>query len=204
MNTPTKHTRNQKTVFVLSVALLAFVLAACGNLREQPKFNKAYDASPLFETAARELDPNAVPIGFARQDLHLSYGLTASGDYATGFPFEVTLEDIEEGRRLFEGYCAMCHGYGGYGDGVVALKGYPEPAPASFHIDRLVDAPEGYYFDVITNGQGQMLDYSARVRENDRWLIIAYIRALQTSQSVPLDSLPEDLQANFNDEEQMP
>lgn len=204
MNTPTKRTPNTRRLFVVSIAVLALVLAACGNLREQPKFNKAYDASPLFDTAARQLDVNAVPIGYARQDAHLSYGLDESGEYAMGFPFELTEEDLAEGRRLFEGYCAMCHGYGGYGDGVVALEGYPQPAPASFHIDRLRDAPEGYYFDVITNGQGQMYDYAARVQEADRWRIIAYIRALQVSQSVPFDSLSEDLQANFDNGEDMP
>jgi hypothetical protein len=65
-------------------------------------------------------------------------------------------------------------------------------APSSFHIDRLREAPPGYYFDVITNGFGAMYSYASRVPPEDRWAIIAYIKALQLSQNATLDDVPPD------------
>ncbi len=67
--------------------------------------------------------------------------------------------------------------------------------PPSYHIDRLRDAPVGYFFNVITNGFGAMFDYADRIPVRDRWAIIAYIRALQLSQHATF----EDFQ-NIEDE----
>ena len=50
--------------------------------------------------------------------------------------------------------------------------------------------PVGYYFEVVSRGYGAMPDYAAQVKPRDRWLIIAYIRALQLSQRVRLADLP--------------
>jgi len=63
--------------------------------------------------------------------------------------------------------------------------------PPSYHIDRLRKAPAGHFFDVITNGYGQMYSYASRVTPEDRWRIVAYIRALQLSQRAALDDAPE-------------
>ena len=54
--------------------------------------------------------------------------------------------------------------------------------PPSFHIDRLLQADAGYFFDVMTNGFGVMPDYKAQIAPRDRWAIVAYVRALQLSQ----------------------
>ena len=62
--------------------------------------------------------------------------------------------------------------------------------PASYHIDRLRDAPAGHFFDVITNGFGAMASYASRIPVQDRWAIIAYIRALQLSQNATLADVP--------------
>ena len=187
-------------VVVLAVMCLS-LLAACNNLRFQPKYTQPYDESEEFGTAWRPLDENAVPIGYANVDTHLTMGLESlDGAHVDSFPFEITAEDMAEGQRQYEAFCAMCHGYGGYGDGVVALEGFnPDSAavPASFHEQRLVDAEVGYYFDVITNGAGAMYAYDSRISVEDRWRVVAYIRALQLSQSVSLDALPESLQTNF-------
>jgi mono/diheme cytochrome c family protein len=62
--------------------------------------------------------------------------------------------------------------------------------PPSFHIDRLRQAPPGYFFDVITHGFGAMPDYSMQVEPADRWAIVSYIRALQRSQQATLADVP--------------
>jgi hypothetical protein len=64
------------------------------------------------------------------------------------------------------------------------------PAPPSYHIDRLRNAPVGHFFDVITHGYGVMYSYATRVEPADRWAIAAYIRALQLSQNATTNDLP--------------
>ena len=73
----------------------------------------------------------------------------------------------------------------GYGDGIVARRGFNRPSPASYHQDRLRQAPVGHFFDVMTNGWGAMPSYASQVPVEDRWRITAYVRALQLSQMKP-------------------
>jgi hypothetical protein len=84
----------------------------------------------------------------------------------------------------------------GDGNGMVVLRGMKQPP--SFHQDRLRQAPNGYIYDVITNGFGQMLGYSAQIPPRDRWAIIAYIRALQLSRNARIADLPAELREKLN------
>lgn len=109
------------------------------------------------------------------------------------FPFAIEEKDLDRGQERFEIYCAMCHGATGYGDGMIVRRGFRRPP--SFHDDRLRGETVGHFFDVITNGWGAMPDYAAQVSPEDRWKIIAYIRALQMSRKMKFDELsPEEKQ----------
>ena len=76
-------------------------------------------------------------------------------------------------------YCSVCHGRLGNGDGMIVQRGFPRPP--SFHVDRLIQAPDAHFYNVITNGFGAMYGYAERVPPKLRWEIIAYIRALQAA-----------------------
>jgi hypothetical protein len=78
----------------------------------------------------------------------------------------------------------------GDGEGMIVQRGMKQPP--SYHIDRLREAPVGYFFNVITNGFGAMFDYADRISVQDRWAIIAYIRALQLSQNAKIDDVPAE------------
>ncbi|GBC83578.1 hypothetical protein HRbin10_02728 [bacterium HR10] len=71
---------------------------------------------------------------------------------------------------------------------MIVQRGFRQPP--SFHTDRLRRAPVGHFFDVITNGFGTMYSYASRIPPEDRWAIIAYIRALQLSQNATLEDVP--------------
>ena len=101
------------------------------------------------------------------------------------FPFPITKEDLDRGQERFNIFCSVCHGMTGYGDGMVARRGFNRPAPANYNQDRLRQAPVGHFFDVMTNGWGAMPSYASQIPVEDRWKIIAYIRALQLSQMPP-------------------
>ena len=98
------------------------------------------------------------------------------------FPFPITKEALDRGQERYQIFCSSCHGLTGYGDGMVARRGFNKPAPASFHQDKLRQAPVGHFFDVVTNGWGAMPSHASQIPVEDRWKIIAYIRALQLSQ----------------------
>jgi hypothetical protein len=76
----------------------------------------------------------------------------------------------------------------GDGLGIVVQRGFRQPP--SFHIDRLREAPVGYFFDVMTHGFGAMPDYAAQITPEDRWAIAAYERALQLSQRATVADVP--------------
>jgi mono/diheme cytochrome c family protein len=107
----------------------------------------------------------------------------------TTFPFAITREVLLRGQERFDIYCAPCHGRTGDGNGMIPQRGYP--VPPSYHIDRLRAAPVGHLFDVISRGYGVMYSYGARVEPDDRWAIVAYIRALQLSQDAKVSDVPQ-------------
>lgn len=137
--------------------------------------------------SARPVVDGTVARGQLRLDEHLYTG-KVNGQLATTFPFPITRKDLERGRERFQIFCTPCHDSAGTGRGMIVTRGFPQPP--SYHIDRLREAPVGHFFDVITNGLGNMYSYGARVAPEDRWRIIAYVRALQLSQSATLADVP--------------
>jgi mono/diheme cytochrome c family protein len=95
---------------------------------------------------------------------------------------------MARGRERFDIFCAPCHGRTGAGDGMVVRRGYRRPP--SYHDDRLRSAPVGHFFDVMTNGFGAMPDYASQIKAEDRWAIVAYIRALQLSEHATVADVP--------------
>ena len=105
-------------------------------------------------------------------------------------PVKLTPELLARGRERFEIFCSPCHGRTGRGDGMVVRRGFK--APPSYHVERLRTMPIGYFYDVISNGFGAMPDYAGQIRVEDRWAIIAYVRALQLSEHATLTDVPAD------------
>ena len=99
----------------------------------------------------------------------------------------VTSQVIRRGQQRFDIYCSPCHSRLGDGRGMIVRRGFKQPS--SFHIDRLRNQPIGYFFDVMTQGFGQMSSYASQVPVEDRWAIAAYIRALQLSAHAPVADL---------------
>ena len=117
-----------------------------------------------------------------------------NGQVADVYPFPIAATDLNRGQERFDIFCSPCHGRRGEGDGMVVQRGYRQAA--SFHTDRLRAVPAGYIIDVISHGFGAMPDYAAQIPAEDRWRIVAYIRALQlshnaTSADVPASDLPK-------------
>jgi Cytochrome C oxidase, cbb3-type, subunit III len=173
---------------LLALALLGTVGCRL-DMHVQPRYNPLAK-SDFFadQRAARPLVEGTVARGDDRADAYFYTGKIGNnpGDF---MPFPVTKEVLERGRERFNVYCSPCHSRVGDGNGFVPTRGFTRKPP-SYHIDRLKKAPIGYFYDVITNGFGIMLDYSAQVPPRDRWCIAAYIRALQLSQNAAQADVP--------------
>ena len=139
------------------------------------KAGRASSATTNLQTPAA-VQPTA---GSASKATNLS-GAAAYPDDVEVFPLPVTKEIVERGKERYEIFCAVCHGLTGNGDGMIVRRGFRRAA--SFNDDRLRQAPVGHFFDAITNGWGVMPAYAPQIPAQDRWAIIAYVRALQLSQ----------------------
>ena len=168
-----------------AVALAAMLCAtACRqDMHNQPKY-KPLAATDFFgdRRAARPTIADTVARGQLRID-QARYTGKADGKDVTAIPIQITREDLDRGHDRFEIYCSPCHGRLGDGQGMIVKRGLRQPP--SYHDERLVNAPIGHFFDVMTNGYGAMYPYASRVAVDDRWRIAAYIRALQLSQNAP-------------------
>ena len=171
------------------VLLMAAGVGCRQDMHDQPRYVPLRPSSFFADgRSERPLEEGTVPRGHLEQDAPLYTAKAADGKtFVNTFPFAVTKEVIERGHERFDIYCAPCHDRLGTGMGMVVRRGYRRPP--SYHIDRLRNAPNGYIYDVITNGFGAMPDYAAQIGTADRWAIVAYIRALQLSQNASINDL---------------
>jgi mono/diheme cytochrome c family protein len=178
----------------VAAAILAAALTGCRqDMHDAPRYDPL-EASALTPNAPSALAPVAGTVARGHLNANaLLYTGMQDGAPATVFPFAMTRADLDRGQERYNIYCAPCHSRTGDGLGMVVQRGYRE-AP-SYHLDRLREAPVGYFFDVMTNGFGAMPDYRAQVSVEDRWRIAAYIRVLQLSvQGTTADVPPAELE----------
>ena len=179
-----------------SSSLALLLLGACGiagcdntlrqDMANQPRVNPLAP-STFFDDgrSERPILENTVARGSIEND-----SLYEPKD-SNAFPLPLTMELLQRGQERYEIFCTPCHGLQGDGQGMVAMRGMKHPP--SYHQDRLRAEPNGYYFDVVTNGFGAMYGYASQIPPRDRWAIIAYVRALQLSRNAPVGELPTAL-----------
>lgn len=129
--------------------------------------------------------------GQLREDVAYFTGKNSDGSYIKINPLDITMALMERGQQRFNIYCSPCHDQTGAGKGLVVQKGFMPPP--SFHLDRIRVYPDGYYYNVITNGIRNMPSYKAQVPVKDRWAIVAYVRALQRSQNASAKDVPKEI-----------
>jgi mono/diheme cytochrome c family protein len=168
-------------ILLVTVAGLALLSSCREDMQNQPKFIPLRENS--FYPDGRSARPT-VEGTIARgqlQDDPLLYTGKVDGKEVDQLPFAMSEKDLARGRERFNIYCSPCHSQVGDGNGMVAQRGFKNPP--SYYEPRLMTAPVGHFFNVMTNGWGAMGDYSAQVPVADRWRIAAYIRALQLSRN---------------------
>jgi mono/diheme cytochrome c family protein len=167
---------------LLAAAVSLALAAGCRqDMHDAPRYDPL-EASVVFPhgASAQPLVDGTVARDHVNDDELLETG-RMNGQTASVFPFAITRADMDRGQERFNIYCSPCHGREGDGNGMVVQRGYR--LAASLHTDRLRQATPGYLYDVMRNGFGVMPDYRAQITVEDRWRIVAYIRALQLSRN---------------------
>src|SRR5258707_12222930 len=188
--------RGRRRLAALLLLSAFCLLPSCRQkMANQPKYDPL-EPSDFFVDgmSARPRVAGTVARGELVIDDFLHTGKVGGKD-GDGYPFAVTAEVMNRGQERFNIYCSECHGRLGDGNGMIPSRGFRRPP--SFHTDALRNAVTGHFFDVMTNGFGAMPPFNIQVQSNDRWAIIAYIRALQLAQNGTVNDLPADQKAKL-------
>jgi len=190
------------TIILLPVALS---LSACHGLISektpihpipdmdfQERF-EAQEANSFFEDGRAMRPPvaGAIARGLLREDVAYASGRDAAGAFVLEMPVPLTRQLLERGQDRYEVFCAMCHGYTGDGKGIIMTGEYGYVPAPTYHDDRLRGIEDGHLFDVVGNGIRTMPGYAYQIPVEDRWAIVAYLRALQRSQHTSIEDVPE-------------
>jgi mono/diheme cytochrome c family protein len=116
--------------------------------------------------------------------------------WGTGIPVEVTPQLMQRGQQRFNITCAMCHGATAAGNGITKQHGLA--TVVTLQDDRIRKMADGEIFNTITNGKNTMMAYGPNILVADRWAIIAYLRALQRSQTAAIVDVPPEHRAELD------
>ncbi len=187
----------RRTGMLTLLGAAALLATGCRqDMHNQPKFYP--QRGTTFYADGRSSRPQ-VENTVARNQLHENayfYTGIVGGKEGDGMPLPVNAELLARGQEKYNIYCTPCHSRVGNGAGMIVQRGY-RPA-GNFHTDRLRNAPLGHFYSVIANGYGAMPEYASQIGTEDRWAIVAYIRALQLSQNAKSTDIasgqhPQDL-----------
>lgn len=185
----------------LALLGLAALSAACIQAEEidpmmkQAKY-KAYAPNPIFADgrAMRVPPQNAIAREKRLGAPELVRGADAAGKTISHWPLPVTASLVELGRRKYDIHCAVCHGLAGDSKGLVSNQMALAAPPSLLTKGALTN---GHIYEVIANGFGLMGGYAADLGVEERWAVVAYVRALQKSRSARLDDAPAEARAQL-------
>lgn len=187
-------------VALVTVALLGFrgsksdkpPLMPFLDMVDQQKYMPQSESRYFADGRSQRLPPeHAVPWGRKAERADPEFA-TADADLfeLKKMPLAMDRALLVRGREKYAINCAVCHGLSGKGDGIVTKYGLVPPP--SYHSDRIREMPDGEFYKVITLGKGKMGSYADKLAREDRWAVIAYVRALQRAQNAKLEDVPEE------------
>lgn len=168
------------------------------DMNRQPKL-RPQSPNTFFEDSRSSRVPVAGTIarGDHYEDLPVNTGrVPGATNFIETLPVPVTATLLARGQQRFNINCSPCHGEQADGNGITRKIGAMATV-ANLHDKRIVELADGEIFNTITYGKNLMGPYGANVTPEDRWAIIAYLRALQLSQLGAMDDVPEQMRSTF-------
>lgn len=166
------------------------------NMHYQEKFRYQQE-NPFFEDQRADRLPveGTVSRGNLQTDHEYHEGIDAEGEYVTSIPTDVDRSFLMRGKERYDIYCTPCHGGAGDGQGIISEHGLIAP---TFHSDEAREWEDGRIYSAIYNGYETMQSYRHKIPVEDRWAIVAYVRALQISQDAD-EGVIQRLGVEFNE-----
>jgi len=201
----------------LSLVPLGAVYKSRHSRKTEPRIQVVYDMDDQYKSKTQAENPffadgmamrkhpeGTVAQGMLEADDALHRGQVA-GDtlFVESFPVDVTRELMYRGQERFNIYCAPCHGLSGDGNGSVhvraaALAEGTWTPPTDLRSKTVIERPVGHIYNTIKNGIRNMPAYGAQIGVEDRWAIVAYVRALQLSRNAKLEDVPAEVRATLS------
>ena len=162
-------------------------------------------AKPAEEAKPAAQDAAAAPVASAPANPPAVVGDGGTAPkyaWVDKLPIEVTEEHMQIGKTKYETYCSSCHGYSGFGDGLVAKRAASLlqdtwTPPTSLHVDRVQKQPVGQIFHTISKGQGKMASYASSLSAKERWAVVLYVKALQRSRNANIEDVPVEQRSSL-------
>lgn len=201
-----------KIKLLLLLLSLIMIVSCRGWRSEKPPvhLNPNMDFNPKYKAQSNPYDSptGAIPWGdhhsFSKPNERgdiielntvLHDGKNDNGTWVKRIPFEVNYSFMHRGRERYEIYCTPCHGADGSGRGSVTQRGWF--MPAKYWEPRILAYTDGELYDIVKNGKNSMPGYWKQIEMEDRWKIVAYIRALQKSHTSNINDVPEERRAEI-------
>jgi mono/diheme cytochrome c family protein len=197
----------------ISLIPMGYLYKSTRNVKSKPRIQVVYDMdnqnsfgqqkeNDFFDDnmSMRQYPEGTVARGQLYADNAYYRGIADDGEFITEIPVEMNMDLLERGQDRFNIYCTPCHGLSGNGDGLVhrhaakLAEGLWVP-PSDVTGQVVVDLPSGSIFNTISNGIRTMPAHGSQIPHQDRWAIVAYIRALQLSRNAKTEDLPADTKA---------
>lgn len=200
----------------LSLIPVALIYKAQSARKDRPRIQVVYDMDQQFKyktqsesgffadgVSMRGLPEGTVARGLLHADDAVYRGmetLTAGGDtvFVAEIPLPVTAALMERGQQRYDIFCATCHAPSGNGQSLVHLRaqGLAEGTwspPTDLTSETVVAREDGHIYNTITHGIRNMPGYGSQIKPEDRWAIVAYVRALQLARGATIEDVPEDV-----------
>lgn len=167
------------------------------DMKAQPKY-KPQQQSALFsdKRSSRPPPEGTVAVGQLNADEGSHWGIISS-QYVGRNPVPITKEVLAHGQSKYNTYCAPCHSQIGDGKGIVAIRAGAAFQPANLTEPRVKQMNDGELYSVASEGRRTMMGYRTQTSDQDRWAIVAYLRALHRATSASIDDVPESLRAQL-------
>ena len=173
---------------LLSGSLACIQQEAIDPMVKQAKY-KAYAPNPFFADGRAMRTPPAGTVARVQQlgSTQLIRGVDERGVKISNFPLVLDRALLELGRKKYEIHCALCHGLAGDGQSLIASQMSLKTPPSLHERRQLVN---GHIYEVVTNGYGLMAGYGVELSVEERWAVVAYVRALQRTETARLEDAP--------------
>lgn len=208
-----KNTFNRSNTLLTLLALS--LLVGCSG---QPDLNRPFSQSPIhpqmnmdqqarFEVNEKnrffaDSSANRMPVegtiarGNLKVDRAYFEGKNADGSFVADMPIDMTKDILYRGQDRYEVFCTPCHGGTGDGNGIIMVGKYGYVPAPTYHDERLRNVPDGEIYSAIAYGVRNMPSYASQIPVEDRWAIVAYVRALQKAQNATREEL-ESFEVDF-------